>query len=183
MSDDWKIDAEDFERLLTLLAQDRDAAAERYVTIQRGLVKMFAGRRCHEAEDLADETMFRVARKTRTLRKYTGDFAFYIYRVARFIHLEWLRRSRRAPPDPPPAPPAPDEIALSCQDECLAALPADDRELVVGYHQRRGREKIENRRELARKSGLSANALRIKVFKLRALLRDCIEECVARQAG
>src|ERR1044071_8537686 len=109
MSDDWTIDEEDFERLLGLLAPDRDAAAERFVTVWRGLVKMFASRRCHEAEDLADETMFRVARKTRTLKKFEAACARYIFRVGSFIYREWLRRNRRPPPDPPPESPPPDE--------------------------------------------------------------------------
>jgi DNA-directed RNA polymerase specialized sigma24 family protein len=108
MSDDWTINEGDFERLLGLLAPDRDVAAERFVTVWRNLVRTFASRCCHEAEDLADETMFRVARKTRTLKKFVGDFALYIYRVGRFIYREWLRRQRpRAPPPPPPPPPPP----------------------------------------------------------------------------
>lgn len=182
MSDDWTIDEGDFERLLGFLAPDRDEAAEKFVTVWRNLVRMFASRRCHEAEDLADETMFRVARKTRTLEKFVGDFALYIYRVGRFIHLEWLRRNQ-PPPDPPPPPPPPDEDALTCLDECLARLPGDDREISVEYYRHGGRERIDNRKRLAEKFGLSANALRIRALKLRALLRECVEECLVRAAG
>ena len=181
MSDDWNIEEEDFDRLLGLLAPDRDAAVERYVTVWRGLVKMFASRRCPEAEDLADETMFRVARKTRTLKKYEGDFALYIYRVGRFIYLEWLRRNRE-PPDPPPPPPPPDEEALDCLDECLKGLPGDDREIADEYYRHEGRKRIDNRKRVAEKFGLSANALRIRALKLRAQLRGCVEECL-RRAG
>lgn len=181
MSDDWTIDEEDFERLLGFLASDRDAAVERFVTIWRGLVKMFASRRCYEAEDLADETMFRVARKTRTLKKFEGDFALYIYRVGRFIYLEWLRRNRQ-PPEPPPPPPPPDEDSLNCLDQCLARLSDDDREIAVEYYRYEGRERINNRKRQAEKLGLSPNALRIRAHKLRALLRECVEECL-RRAG
>lgn len=182
MNEDWTINEEDFERLLGLLAPQRDAAVERYVAIWRGLVKMFASRRCPEAEDLADETMFRVARKARTLKNYKGDFALYIYRVGRFIYLEWLRRIRREPPDPPPPPPPPDEEAYACLDECLRRLPGDDREIAALYYLHEGRRRIDNRRRLAEKFGLSANALRIKAHKLRAQLKECIEECL-RRAG
>ncbi len=179
MSADWNIDAEDFERLLGFLAPDRDAAVQRYVTIWRGLVKMFASRRCPEAEDLADETMFRVARKTRTLKKFEGDFALYIYRVGRFIYREWVRRNRPRP-DPPPPPPPPDEDALACLDECLDSLPSGDREIAVEYYRHEGRERIDNRKRLSEKLGLSANALRIRAHKLRAQLKACVEECLGR---
>lgn len=182
MSDDWTIDEEDFERLLGFLAPDRDVAAERFMTVWRGLVKMFASRHCHEAEDLANETMFRVARKTRTLRKFVGDFALYIYRVGRFMYLEWLRRNRPLP-EPPPPPPPPDDVALDCLDECLARQPDDDREIAVEYYRHEGRERINHRKRLAQRFGLSANALRIRSLKLRALLRECVEECVGRAGG
>lgn len=183
MSDDWTIDEGDFERLLGFLAPNRDVAAERFVTVWRGLVKTFASRRCYEAEDLADETMFRVARKTRTLKKFDGDFALYIYRVGRFIYREWLRRVNRVPPEPPPPPPEPDEDALGCLDECLARLPPDDREIAVEYYRFEGRERINNRKGLAEKFGLSPNALRIRALKLRALLGECVAECVRRLTG
>lgn len=183
MSDDWTIDEGDFERLLGFLAPERDVAAQRFVTVWRGLVKMFASRRCYEAEDLADETMFRVARKTRTLKKFEGDFALYIYRVGRFIYREWLRRIHRPMPDLPPPPPEPDEDALACLDECLARLPDDDREISVEYYRHEGRERINNRKKLADKYGLSSNALRIRALKLRAQLKLCVEECVRRLTG
>jgi RNA polymerase sigma factor (sigma-70 family) len=180
MSDDWTIEEGDFECLLGFLAPDRDVAAERFVTIWRNLVRTFASRRCYEAEDLADETMFRVARKTRTLKKFDGDFALYIYRVGSFVYREWLRRQNRAPHDPPPPPPPPDEEALACLDECLDGLPADEREIAIEYYQFSGRERIDNRKRLAEKFGLSANALRIRALKLRALLKECVDGCLGR---
>ncbi|HEX8118000.1 MAG TPA: sigma-70 family RNA polymerase sigma factor [Pyrinomonadaceae bacterium] len=192
MSDeDWTIDEEDFERLLAHLATDRDVAAERFATIWRNLVRTFASRRCHEAEDVADETMFRVARKTRTLKKYTGDFALYIYRVGSFVCREWLRRYRKwlrlhpdvPPPESPPPPEPPDEEPLDCLDQCLDALPAEDREIAVEYYRFTGRERIENRRRLGEKFNLSPNALRIRAHKLRAQLRGCVERCLGRAGG
>lgn len=183
MSEDWTIDEGDFERLLGFIAPDRDAATERFMTVWRNLVKVFAGRRCYEAEDLADETMFRVARKTRTLEGFEGDFALYIYRVGSFVYREWLRRTNRPLHDPPPPPPPHDEESLSCLDQCLARLPGDDRELADEYYRHEGRRRIDNRKRLAEKLGLSANALRIRALKLRALLRECVEECVRRATG
>jgi DNA-directed RNA polymerase specialized sigma24 family protein len=184
MSDDWTIDEEDFVRLLGLLAPDSDAAAQRFVGIWRNLVRTFAGRRCHEAEDVADETMFRVARKTRTLKKFEGDFALYIYRVGSFVYREWRRRNDRTrPPEPPPTPEPPDEELLDCLDRCLDALTAEEREVAVEYYRFTGRERIDNRKRLGEKFNFSPNALRIKAHKLRAQLRECVERCLGRAGG
>lgn len=184
MSDDWTIDDEDFPRLLGLLAPDGDVAAQRFVSIWRNLVRTFASRRCHEAEDVADETMFRVARKTRTLKKFEGDFALYIYRVGSFVYREWRRRNAQGPPpEPPPPPDPPDEEALDCLDQCLDALPGEDREVAVEYYRFTGRERIDNRKRLGAKYVLSPNALRIKAHKLRAQLRGCVERCLGRAGG
>ncbi|MBV9923756.1 MAG: sigma-70 family RNA polymerase sigma factor [Acidobacteria bacterium] len=192
MSDeDWTIDEEDFERLLGYLAADRDVAAERFVHVWRNLVRTFASRGCHEAEDVADETMFRVARKTRTLRDFKGDFALYIYRVGSFVYREWLRRYLEwlrlhedvSPPEPPPPPDPPDEELLDCLDQCLDKLSADDREIAVEYYRYSGRERIENRQRLAEKFGLTLNALRIRALKLRAQLKECVERCMGRAGG
>lgn len=181
MSDDWTIDGGDFERLLGLLAADRDVAALRFVTVWRNLVRTFASRRCHEAEDVADETMFRVARKARSLEKFEGDFALYIYRVGSFIYREWRRRNAQAPPhDPPPPPEPPDEESLDCLDQCLDALDADDREIAIEYYRFSKRERIDNRKRLGERFRLSPNALRIRALKLRAQLKGCVERCLGR---
>jgi len=51
------------------------------------------------------------------------------------------------------------------------------RELVVEYYRDGQREKIERRRELAERLGISMNALAIRVFRLRDTLMTCVETC------
>jgi DNA-directed RNA polymerase specialized sigma24 family protein len=174
----------DFNLLLAWLDPDRDAAGEKYEAIRRSLVKFFACRGCYEAEDLAVETIWRVASKAQKLREtYVGDPALYFYGVGQNVYHEWLRESRRGHPDPPPPPPERDDLALDCLDECLAGLPADSRELVVEYYRGEGRAKIKNREKRARTLGITLNALRIRACHIRASLRRCVAECVRQGAA
>jgi hypothetical protein len=54
---------ESFESLLSWLAPERESAGRRYEDIRQALVKIFTWRGIPEAEDMADETINRVAQK------------------------------------------------------------------------------------------------------------------------
>ncbi|HKP37054.1 MAG TPA: hypothetical protein VJT71_09355, partial [Pyrinomonadaceae bacterium] len=54
---------EDFDRLLAWLDADRERAGVIYEKIRWRLITIFAARNCVTPEDLADETLDRVARK------------------------------------------------------------------------------------------------------------------------
>ena len=56
----------------------------------------------------------------------------------------------------------------------------DGADLIRAYHPSSDGERIRARRELAEKLGLSANALRIRVFRLRSALDACIRDCEVR---
>ena len=176
------MDEDDFNRLLEWLDPDREAACAKYNTTYRNIVKFLACRGCYEAEDCADVTFNRVAEQAQRLREKNVRPALYFYGVAKNVFYEWLRKSRHAPSDPPP-PPERDDLALDCLDECLAGLTADSRELVVEYYRDEGRAKIKNREKLARKLGITMNALRIRACNIRASLRGCVAECVRRGEG
>jgi len=59
------------------------------------------------------------------------------------------------------------ETLLKCVDE----LPESSRELILGYYARRGIAKIENRKALADRLGISLNTLRIRACRIRMDLR------------
>jgi DNA-directed RNA polymerase specialized sigma24 family protein len=71
------------------------------------------------------------------------------------------------------------EARMACLDRCLERLPVESRQLVLLYHQDQKRARIERRQELARRLGIGRNALRIRVFRLRAGLEACVRACVA----
>lgn len=173
----WNQEA--FNKLLAWLDPDRDKAGEKYSQIQFRLIKIFACKGCHEPEDLADETLDVVMRKIDWLTEnYEGDPALYFFGVAKKKHLEQLKR--KPPPNPPLPEPPPDEIdcATECLDNCLKKLNAEDRKLVLQYHEESKGAKIRLRKQLAEELGVSINALRIKIFHLHSDLRQCIDLCM-----
>jgi DNA-directed RNA polymerase specialized sigma24 family protein len=168
-----------FESLLAWLDADRDRAGEKYEQIRRRLIKLFTCRGRHDAEELADETINRVTLKAPELSKeYVGDPALYFYGVAQKVFLESVRK----PPVVPPAAAARDAAELEreyeCLDRCIAELPHDSRALVLDYYGENGRAKIERRKELAGRLGIALNALRIRAFRIRATLQQCVRGCV-----
>ena len=95
--------SESFHMLLDWLDSDREQAGRAYEKIRVRLVRILVGRGCYEAEDLADKTFDRVAKKIPEIRdKFDGDPAMYFYATSRNIFHEWLRvkaNERRATDD------------------------------------------------------------------------------------
>src|SRR5262245_20430567 len=54
---------EEFDCLLAYLSPDREEAGKEYETLRRKLIKLFQYRGCHSPEELADETINRIAKK------------------------------------------------------------------------------------------------------------------------
>jgi RNA polymerase sigma factor (sigma-70 family) len=179
---------EDFDKLLAWLHHDREQAGQKYQAIRESLIKLFSWRGYYDAEDLADEVVNRVAAKTRELAdNYVGEPALYFYGVAKKILLERERREQHRPLDPtliaPDTATEPDEVEADarrheCLQQCLRELDADDRMLILAYYQKRKQAKIDYRKALARQFGMGTNALRVKVFRIRAHLKTCIKKCL-----
>ena len=184
-----------FDRLLAWLDDGVDSHGERYLEMRRRLVAYFTRRNRPSADDLADETLNRVAR---TLEQSgvieTKPPARYCYVVARFVMLEDIRSERRqAPLDEMRTADASRartlslvasdeglalrEHRLDCLDRCLDQLRLDQRELIVEYYRDDRRQKIERRRDLATRLGISMNALGIRVLRIRETLSTCVESC------
>lgn len=174
---------DDWDRFLAWLHPDRDKAARKYEEIRRRLIKMLESRGCTEAEDLTDDTFDRVARKVPEIAKtYVGDPALYCHGVARNVLYEWIRRPK--PPMPPPVPPPDDslekELRDACLEECMKELPPDDQRVAREYYTGDGRAKIERRQKLAEELG-GSNALRIRMYRIRATLHPCICKCLKKK--
>src|SRR5207237_9611124 len=81
-----------FDRLLDWLDADRNRAGIKYEEIRHRLIKVLTGRGCMGAEDLADETLNRVAARIGDVTcAYEGDHASCFYGVCQNAHLEFLR--------------------------------------------------------------------------------------------
>lgn len=178
-----------FNRLLEWLDDGVDSHGETYLEMRRRLVSYFDRRNRPSADELADETLNRIGR---TLEK-TGAIATtpparYCYVVARFVLLEDFRGQYRHAPfdeergeassrhgDLLDGPDDGQEERLECLDVCLKTLKPDQRELIVEYYRDARRQKIERRRDLAKRLGISMNALGIRACRI----RDALEACVA----
>jgi len=174
---------EAFEKLLRWLDPDREKAGEKHEKIRFRLIKIFVCRGCHEAEDLADQTINVVLSKIDWLvANYVGEPGLYFYAVAKKIHLEQLKKRRF--PNPPPPDPEPPELEQVCSylDDCLDNLPSAERDMVLRYHEGDKQEKIQNRKKLAEELKISRNALRIKVCHIHSRLRECVERRLQEQS-
>ena len=75
------------------------------------------------------------------------------------------------------------EVRLECLEDCVGALPRPHLEIVTEYHKETGGTKIAQRNELAKRLGIPINALRIRAFRIRGELEDCVGRCVKRGRG
>jgi RNA polymerase sigma factor (sigma-70 family) len=179
MNKNWVMSEESFEGLLDWLGPDRDQAGLRYEKIRVGLINYFIFRASCDAEALADETINRViSRLPEIQHQINGERTRYFYGVARKVQLEYLRRKTPRPPPEPIIDSERVEVEHHCLEECIGKLSDENRELVLRYYQADGRQKIEERRQLAEELGIAPNALRIRAYRIRAALQKCLEKCV-----
>ena len=196
LTKDWTATADSFREFLTWLDEGAESNGEKYLQMRRRLVLYFDRKNCLGSDELADETLSRVAAKLQEKGAITDlSPAHYCYIVAKFVFLEYLRRTehslagakeleRSVDARQSSASPAGDvsgarEQLVDDLERCLSALQPEDRELILDYYRGDGRTKIEGRRRLAERLGLSANALTIKACRI----RNKVEECVRKRAG
>lgn len=176
-----EVTREKFTDLLAWLSPDPSRAGEEYERLRFRLSTFFAQRRSPFAEELADETINRVA--LRLGEEAIENRLAYCYGVARNVYRESLRRERRhvdlaevslaAPPEPEPG------FSGECLDKCLAELPAESRELLLEYFSETRQAKIDLHRQLAERLATTQTALRMRVMRLKQRLRLCVQECMA----
>jgi RNA polymerase sigma factor (sigma-70 family) len=168
--------------------RDRDAEA-RCREITRKLVCFFAGRGCRDAEDLASDTVMRVASKCGEIdTSHHDDPTGYFYGVARNVFHEWARAAQRESTRrdalkrdptfwsvPGPHSTAGEAAHLRLQ-RCLARLTQRARRLILSYYSGERSARIDVHQKLAAEFGKSANALRIEVHRVRKALRRCMFE-------
>jgi RNA polymerase sigma factor (sigma-70 family) len=183
------ITQEMFDELLAWLDPNREVAGRKYEEIRRGLVKVFAWRKCSDAEGMADHVINRVAHKVHEVRpNYEGDPARYFHGVAKNMLKEYQKgvelevsltdfemADNRSLVDRAAAL----ERADTCLRLCLKELGSKQRQQIITYYGHEKSEKIRRRRELAQRMGIEQNALRVRMHRLRAVLEKCMKRCMA----
>jgi DNA-directed RNA polymerase specialized sigma24 family protein len=182
--DDGSITAAGLSRLLARLHADPDAAAYEYEGLRRVLIRFFDWRGAWPADECADETLDRLARRLQEGIQIE-DVRGYARGIARMVLLERRRMPAPAPLDAMALVDAPhradtgETLLHECLDGCLAELDSDARSLVLDYYQGERQAKIAHRRRLAAALGLSENALRSRVQRIRDRLEACVQSCAA----
>jgi len=183
-----------FERLLARLHPEREQAGETYERLRARLLKFFECRGCAAAEQAADETVNRVARRLEGGEVIRAEDASpYFLGVARNVLREYWARPEsgwRALEDVPAmdlavrdeAPADDDDRLWACFERCLGGLDGGQRELVLEYYEWGRRQRIGSRKDLCRRLGLSLNAVRIRAHRIRASLERCVSGCVGEDA-
>ena len=171
---------EDFERLLAWLDEDRERAGILYEKIRWRLMTILAARGCPLPEELADETIDRVARRVADIQEtYVGDKALYFLGVANNVHHEYLKRPAIPEPPPPDDDVEDKERVHHCLESCLENLPEDSKHLIRRYYAEDKQAKIDLRKQLAEELGVSISNLRLRALRIREKLQTCIERCLS----
>jgi DNA-directed RNA polymerase specialized sigma24 family protein len=192
---DWQLTHGAFHRMLDWLDDGADSGGQRYLEMRRRLVLYFDRKNCTAPDDLADETLNRVARRLEEEGAITSDGpAHYCYTVARFVFLEHLRRqgkevsldgapegraaigqdisASRSLEDPD------DERRTRCLERCAAKLTPEQRDLIIKYYTGERRAKLDNRKAIAAALGITSNALSIRACRIRDKLEACVRKCL-----
>jgi DNA-directed RNA polymerase specialized sigma24 family protein len=188
---DWMLNSEAFRKFLEWLDEGTDSGGQKYLEMRGRLISFFDRKNCLNADELADETLDRVARRLEEEGKIeTETPAKYCYIVAKFVFMESLRQKESVPFDDILRTEKANELAteqtdekeckekmLDCLEQCTAKLEAANREIIIRYYFGEERVKIENRRTLAQNLGISMNALTIRACRIRDKLESCVGKC------
>jgi len=191
-ADDQGLTKSAFEVLLEALSRDRQEAAECYELIRKKLIRLFAWRGSNAPEELADQTLNRVALKLDSGLKIESDDPYrYICAVAYRIFQERLRaearkrkslqeygfeRTQEASTSDAEEEPSPLEF---CFHRCLRKAPTEEQEIILNYYDGEKGIRIQKRRALAFQMGLEINNLRVRAYRIRHRLEQCTRQCVA----
>jgi RNA polymerase sigma factor (sigma-70 family) len=195
----WVITREAFDRMLAELHPDIERAGEQYEKIRRKLVKMFEWRGCLHAEECADETFNRVAQKICDGTSiWTDDPYSYFHGVALNVLREYWRSAEQTAKTLEEMAQIQDrsvdpedlllreteqikkERLFECLNWCLQKLPPESLRLITRYHQGEEATDKARRKELAQSLGIPLNALRIRAYRIRAGIEECVKNCLER---
>ncbi len=170
---------DEFDWLLAWLDSDPERAGLIYEKIRWRLVAILASRHCAIPEELADETIDRVARRVKDIRgSYVGDKVIYFLGVMNNVHHEYLKRPAMSRP-----PQLDDDVKAKeethfCLEKCLEKLAPASRLIIERYYAENKQAEIDLRKRIAKELGISLNTLRLRALRIREKLQTCIGRCL-----
>jgi DNA-directed RNA polymerase specialized sigma24 family protein len=187
------LDQDAWTRLLSFLTGNRpERAGSVYGQLHDRLVRYFRSKGSTHAEELADATLDRVARKlSRETTLEIANPTGYVLGVARLIWLERVKlevgqRHRLDNHEATRSDENDDEKRererqSALLERCLGELPAAEREMLLRYYEGRGQARIATRQALVAAGGLNPGLLRTRVCRLRAQLGRRVHALMAQQ--
>ncbi|MCW5962113.1 MAG: hypothetical protein KIS76_18280 [Pyrinomonadaceae bacterium] len=172
-----------FLKLLEWLDPDRDAAGEKYEAIRSRLITIFRARGCEFPDENADDTIDRVIGKIETIAEnYQGNPALYFYGVAKLVYREKARKRVDAELPSVLVHEEKDQSVLErndrCLEKCLQKLDSEQREFILEYYKYEKQDKIDHRRKMMEKLGISPELIRLRAFRVRNTLQKCVLNCL-----
>jgi DNA-directed RNA polymerase specialized sigma24 family protein len=195
IGDGEALDQAAWTRLLSFLTGGRaDHAGSVYGQIHERLARYFRSKGSTHAEELADATLDRVARKlSREPVLNVANPTGYVLGVARLMWLERVKlevgqrtrldnheATRRDENDEEKRE---RERQAALLEHCLGELPAAERDMLLRYYDGRGQARIAMRQALVVAGGLNPGLLRTRVCRLRAQLGRRVHALMAQQAA
>jgi DNA-directed RNA polymerase specialized sigma24 family protein len=171
-----------FDNLFRLLEPDAGSVEQGFRQCRLKLVEFFAWRHCEDPDNLADETISRLLRNVHNGQEILADNPYsYVYGIASNVFREYLRDKGKAAAlidiedvREVAAPATEDD----CKKLCLDQLPQKKRELLATYYLC-----YEDREGIAAGLGLTLNALRLQVHRIKHGLKRCMEDCRKHSGG
>lgn len=167
-------DTPDDRRFLYIFDPDPAKAEAEYVKLVTRLRRFFEWKGCTaSSEDLVQETLARGFKKIREGQELTTHPARYFRGIAQNVLFEeWKKRRSESLDLEDPAVIRASSVAPSVEtrfelEQALSRLPAADRDLIIKYSQG---DKTDRER-LRLECGETANALRIRIWRIREELR------------
>ena len=186
------------DRLLSFFDSDPVIAGEKLLRCRQKLVRRFAAERCHDPEDLANESLRRVLD---ALNKNPQRLATEIEAFISGFATNIIYESRRSPmhkedpleeivPAKEPRTRPLEELLIGfseqedlrqCLEQCLEQLDSQERNTLIKYYTAEPGEKAKAvRRNMASSLGLTSAQLRKRAFNLRSRLEAFTRQCLEK---
>jgi DNA-directed RNA polymerase specialized sigma24 family protein len=165
-----------FEDFLFRLEPSRPTDEERYKQLRLKVIKFFAWKGCDDNETLADKTISHLVRNLVAGEEISKAVTYsVIYAIASNVYKEYLQGKRRREllPGNLAELPSKSEDVQDCRKECLQKLPLEKLKLIREYYLA-----DESKERLAQSLGISLNALRLLVYRIKSQLRSCHQNCI-----
>lgn len=153
-----------------------------YCRVKDMLILFFSSRECGaESDELADQVFDQVEKRLVNdpdfVEEFEGPPIRWFWGVARKF-LAKARQRRKIYALPEPVGPEDRHQRLDCLDQCLSRMIDRQKTLILEYYGYEEGEKIAHRKKLAKRMGLTMNALRLRTFKIRRPIQQCVSDCL-----